>query len=101
MSDPTGPPPNPRADRQRRLLRFLRICSLAVLVLALASLVLPGAAGRVAADVMVAIVIGAPVGRVLWLLQRWMRRRDWPFVAAAAGLLVVVSTGAVVGLLAS
>jgi hypothetical protein len=97
---PSGPAPNPRADRQRRLIRFLRVAATAVFVLALVSLLLPGEAGRVAADLMVVVVVGAPIVRVLWLAQRWTRRKDWRFVAAAAGLLLVVATGAAVGLLA-
>jgi membrane protein YdbS with pleckstrin-like domain len=101
MSEPTpaGPPPNPRADRQRRLIRFLQVAAVAVFALALLSLVLPGTAGRLAADVMVVVVVGAPVVRVLWLLQRWIRRRDWRFVGAAAALLLVVGAGAALGLL--
>jgi len=95
----TGPPPNPRAARQRHLIRFLQVASVVVFVLALASLVLPGTAGRLAADLMVAIVIGAPVVRVLWLLQRWIRREDLRYAAAAAALLLVVASGALVGLL--
>lgn len=96
---PAGPAPQPRADRQRRLVRYLQVCAATVFGLAAASVVLPGDAGRLAADAMVAVVIGAPVGRVLWLLQRWIRRRDWRFAAAAFGLLLVVALGAAVGLL--
>jgi hypothetical protein len=97
---PGGPPPNPRADRQRRLIRFLQVAATAVFVLAILSLALPGTAGRLAADLMVVVVVGAPIVRVLWLLQRWTRRKDWRFVGAAVGLLCVVAIGAAVGLLA-
>ena len=99
MSELGGPPPNPRADRQRRLIRFLQVAATLVFALAVASVVLPGTAGRLAADAMVAVIVGAPVVRVLWLLVRWVRRRDWRFVAAASALLVVVAAGAAIGLL--
>jgi hypothetical protein len=104
MSDahPTsGPAPNPRSDRQRRLVRFLQAATTAVFVLAIASLLLPGDAGRLAADLMVAVVIATPVVRVLWLLQRWIRRPDLRFAAAAAALLLVVATGAAIALLSA
>ena len=99
--DGRGPAPNPRADRQRRLIRFLQGAIVVVFVLALASLLLPGAAGRLAADLMVVVIIAAPVVRVVWLLQRWIRRPDLRFAAAAAALLTVVATGAAIALLSS
>ena len=96
---PERPRVDPRPGRQRRLIRFLRVAAVAVLVLALASLALPGDAGRVAADLMVAVVIATPVVRVVWLLLRWVRRRDLRFAGVALGLLAVVAVSAAFALL--
>lgn len=96
-----GPPRDPKEGRQRRLVRFLQAAAIAVLVLAVLSLVLPGDAGRLAADAMVAVVIATPVARVAWLLARWVRRRDLRFAYAAAALLFVVGAGAAFALLSA
>jgi hypothetical protein len=92
-----GPAPNPLAGRQARLVVALRAATVVAVVLAAAALVLPDRAGTAAGVGMVAVLVGVPVLRVVWLLARWVRRRDVRFAVAAAALVAVVAVGAVAG----
>src|SRR5690606_23786245 len=92
---PPGPPPNPRRGRQRHLIRFLRTGLALVAVAALAAVVLPGTAGRVAGWLVVAFLVGVPVVRVGWLDVRWLRLGDRRYAAVATAVLAVVAVGAV------
>lgn len=74
--------------------RLLRAASAAAFALAAASAVTGSDAVGVAA---VGVVVLAPLTRVAWLARRWAGEGDWPFVAAAVGLLVVVAAGAAIG----
>ena len=65
-----------------------------VLVVALVSVVLPGDVRRAVAVAACAAVVAGPLLRVAWLVFRWHQEHDRRFVAAGAGLLVVVGTGA-------
>ena len=67
--------------------------------LALAGVVLPGAAGRVAAWAMVTTLIAVPFLRVVWLAVRWAHPPDWRFFGAAVGLLALPAVGALVAAL--
>lgn len=62
---------------------------------------LAAASATTGSDVMgvgaVGVVVVAPLARVAWLAGRWVREDDWPFVGAAAGLLVVIAAGATIG----
>jgi hypothetical protein len=78
---------------------LLRASAVACLALALASVVVPGAGGRVLADMAVATVITIPLLRVLSLVIRWIRERDYPFALAGAGLLTIVGIGFAVALI--
>jgi uncharacterized membrane protein YhaH (DUF805 family) len=99
MSDaavPTGPPPNPRIGRQRYLARALEVLMVLTVIVAGATLVLPGRAGEVAGTAMVAALIAAPVVRVGWLLVRWARLGDRRFALTAAALLGVLLVAALI-----
>jgi hypothetical protein len=86
-------PPNPRADRQRFLVAYLRVALAAAFVIGVLELILPEDLRDEAATVMVAVFVAAPIGRVLWLMVRWARRGDWRFALVGGALLAVVATG--------
>ena len=94
----SGPWPDPRADRQRFLVVFLRLAVSVTFVFGLAELLAPEDFRLVLGVGMVAMLIGAPLVRVVWLDARWWRRGDWRFAGVGLGLLGVVSTGAVLAL---
>ena len=66
----------------------------AVLVAAALGAVVPGRPGRTLDGIAVAIVIAAPLVRVVGLVAGFARERDWRFAAAAVALLAVVAAGA-------
>lgn len=88
-----GPPPNPLAGRQRRLVITLRVATVVAFTFGVAALVLPGEAGRVVAAAMVVVLVVTPLARVAWLVLRWGLRRDWRFAGAGVALLTVVALG--------
>jgi hypothetical protein len=92
----SGPPPNAREGRQRALVLFLRATLVLVVASSAAALALPGGAGETASTAMIALLIAIPLVRVAWLVVRWLRLGDLRFAATAAGLLVIVGTGALV-----
>jgi hypothetical protein len=89
----TGPIMDPRAGRQRLLVRFLVVCVAVAGAASLLALVLPGAAGRAAAVVSIAVIVGAPLTRVGWLAVRWGHKGDLRFAVAATAVLLVVGVG--------
>ena len=93
----TGPPPDPRADRQRRLARFLRAAAVTTFVLAAASLVLPGRAGTVAAAAVAVLLVATPLVPLAWLARRRLRRGDRRFAVVALLLGVIILAGSVLG----
>jgi hypothetical protein len=97
MTAPSGPPPDHRTGRQDRLLVFLRAATALTLVAAILGVVVPGEAGRMAANSVVVILVAAPLLRVVWLVQRWARIRDWRYVAVAVGLLTIIAFAAGAG----
>jgi len=94
-----GPPPDPRAGRQRFLVVVLRLAVSVSCVFGVAELIAPEGCRRVLGILMVAMLIGAPLVRVLWLVIRWFRRGDLRYGLVGVGLLGVVSLGAVLALL--
>jgi len=97
MTEPVGPPLDPRVGRQARLLVFLRASLVAVAVLGLVDLVLPEPWKDRASVAMVVALIAIPAIRILWLTTRWLRKGDRRFAAAGLVLLVVMSSGLVLG----
>ena len=81
-------------NRFSRLPIWLRRAVLLVAVLAAITLLLPVAAAEKLGTVLVCLLIALPLARVLWFVQRWVRRGDLRFAAIAAGVLVVVGLGA-------
>lgn len=96
----TGQHPTPtQAAGDRRLGWLLWASTVTALALAVAGVVLPGRWGVGAATGAVGIVVAAPLVRLVWLVGRWARERDWAFVAVAVGLLGVIALGAVLAFL--
>lgn len=84
-------PPDPRLGRQRALAIYLRVALTVAGLLGVTAALLPDDWGEEAAGVaMVVVLIAAPVGRVAWLLVRWLRRGDRRFALAAVALLAVM-----------
>ena len=81
-------------NRFSRLSIWLRRAVLLVAVLSVATLLLPVAAAEKLGAVLVCLLIALPLARVLWFVQRWVRRGDLRFAAIAAGVLLVVGVGA-------
>ena len=86
-------PFDPRLERFAPLTRSLRGLLVACAALALAALVLPDPVSRWAGLAMFAVLVGAPVARVLWLVQRWFRRGDVRFASVGLGVLAVIASG--------
>ena len=93
----TNPTNDPRAGRQRRLARFLRMAALGTFVLAAAAVVLPGRAGRVAGTFVVIVLVVVPLVRLAWLGRRWLRKGDRRFALVAALLGLITLAGSVLG----
>lgn len=81
-------------NRFSRLSIWLRRAVLLVAVLAVLTLLLPVDAAEKLGVVLVCLLIALPLARVLWFVQRWVRRGDLRFAAIAAGVLLVVGVGA-------
>jgi hypothetical protein len=90
-------PDDPRLGRQRAIATYLRVALFAVLVIACAVVVAPDSWEIDLGRVMVAVLIVAPIGRILWLLARWTRRGDRRYALAAVALLAVMGTALVLG----
>lgn len=74
----------------------LRVLLAVAAALAVAALILPGQAGRMASQLLLGILIAAPLLRVAYLSLRWLRRGDRRYAAAGALLLLVTAVGVVV-----
>ena len=81
-------------NRFSRLSIWLRRAVLLVAVLSVLTLLLPVAVAEKLGVVLVCLLIALPLARVLWFVQRWVRRGDLRFAAIAAGVLLVVGVGA-------
>lgn len=90
-------PLDPRADRQRRLARFLRVGVTTAFAVAVAALVTPGRLGTALGVAMVAVLVAVPLIRLGWLARRWLRKGDRRFALVALLLGLIVSAGAVLG----
>lgn len=86
----TAPIPSPLVGRQRRLVLALQVVFGVAVAASVGALALPGHAGDIAGTIMVVVLVGAPALRIAWLVQRWLRRGDLRFAAAAVALLGVL-----------
>ncbi|MEI7886514.1 MAG: hypothetical protein WCJ04_03895 [Actinomycetes bacterium] len=73
---------------------WLRRAVILVAILASLTLLLPEEVGKKLGILLVGLLIALPLGRVLWFVQRWLRRGDWRFAAVGLGVLTVVAIGA-------
>ena len=64
--------------------------------LAAAGLAVPGRPGVAVAVAAIAVVVAAPLLRVLWLVVAWWRHDDRRFVLVGGALLGVVAAGAAI-----
>jgi len=90
-------PTDPRRHRQVRLVRFLRVAVVMLAMVSAADLAAPDELQGVLGEALVAILIAAPLVRVAWLVQRWVRRGDLRFATVGAALLCVAALGAALG----
>jgi hypothetical protein len=93
--EPGWAPFDPRADRQRALVAFLRLAGVITFALACVGL-LPGDLGRLARGGVVAVLVGAPLVRVGWLATRWARKGDARYAAVSLAVIAVVGLSALV-----
>jgi hypothetical protein len=80
------------------LVRGLQLAVIAAAVLAAVGLALPGQAGIDVAIAAAAVVVGAPLVRVVWLVVAWARSGDIRFVLIGVVLLLVITAGGIVAL---
>ncbi len=92
-------PVDPRLDRYRPLSRALRVALVVCGVLAAAAVVLPAPLGTWAGGAAVALLVGTPLARVVWFVQRWFRRGDPRFALVGCGVLAVIAAGVVLAAL--
>jgi hypothetical protein len=88
-----------QAGAEERLGVLIRNVLVSVAVLALVGVLLPVEFGQPVESVAVALVVALPFGRVVWLVSRWWKQRDFRFVRWAILLLVLVAVGPVLALL--
>lgn len=93
MTDPELMSPDPRRERQLVLARFLRAAGVLSFVLAVVGLV-PGTAGRLGRGALLAMLVGTPLVRALWLAIRWARRGDLRFASVAVAVVAITTAGA-------
>lgn len=86
-------PFDPRLERFAPLTRSLRALLVGCAALAVAAVALPDPASRWAGLAMFAVLVGTPIARVLWLVQRWFRRGDARFGTVGLGVLAVIAGG--------
>lgn len=88
-------PVDPRAGRFDPLVRGARVAVAAAFGLALLGIVVPSPAGPWFATAAIAVVLVAPLARIVWLGTRWFRRGDPRYGWVAVGVLCVVTAGVV------
>lgn len=87
-----------QAAAEERLGELIWRVVLAVAALAAAGAAIPG--GRWLDGVAIGVLVAIPLARVAWLAVRWWAIRDRRYALAAAVLVVLVSVGPIVALLA-
>ena len=84
-----------QATAEERLGELIRTVLIGVAVLALVGVLLPVNLGEPIELLAVALVVAIPFIRVVWLVTRWWKQRDFRFVRWALMLLMLVAVGPV------
>ncbi len=96
MSDPLeGLPYDRRLDRFQPVVRAMRIALIAVAVLAAGGALVPGSPGRWLGAAAIAVLVAAPLLRVVWLVRRWIIRGDPRYAAVGCGVLTIIAAGVI------
>ena len=90
----TAPGQDPKAGRFDPIARGFRVMLVIVVVAALASVVTKGTTSDVLAGAAIVGLLLAPLARVTWLAQRWLRRGDIRYGLVAVSVLLIVGAGA-------
>ncbi len=93
MSEPRVDPT--QATAEERLGAMIRTVLIGVAALALVGVLLPVNLGEPVELLAVALVVAIPFIRVVWLVTRWWKQRDFRFVRWALLLLMLVAVGPV------
>jgi hypothetical protein len=91
-----SPPVDPRANRFDRLSTLLRISVVTTAALACGALFTRGGPAATLGGAMVAVLVGTPLVRVAWFVQRWFRRGDPRYALVGMTVLTVVGVGALI-----
>jgi hypothetical protein len=84
----------------QRLGSLMQVALVVAFLLALGGAFLPGTAGRISGTICVAVLISAPILRVLWLTVSWAREGDRRFAIFGGILLAVLAVGSTLAFLA-
>lgn len=82
-----------RLDRFQPVVRGMHAALLLVGALAVGGAMVPGRVGRWMGAGAIAVLVAAPLLRVMWLVRRWVRRGDPRFAAVGCGVLAIVAAG--------
>lgn len=94
MTEPVeGLPYDRRLDRFNTMVATMRAFLLAVGVLAALGAVTPSEMGRWFGGAAIAVLVAAPLIRVVWLVARWFRRGDPRFALVGTGVLAIIAIG--------
>jgi hypothetical protein len=88
-----GQPFDPRLDRYRPLTRALDVAHIGCVSMAVLAVLLPDPIGRWLGVAAVGLLVVVPMMRVLWLVNRWMRRGDRRYALVGVGVLAVTCVG--------
>jgi hypothetical protein len=83
----------------QRLAILMQVALVAAFGFALGGAFIPGVVGRVSGAICLALLISAPILRVLWLTVAWACDGDRRFAAFGAVLLAVLAVGSALAFL--
>ena len=84
----------------QRLATTMQVMLVVAFLFALGGAFLPGAVGTVSGSLCVALLISAPILRVLWLTVSWARVGDRRYASFGGILLAVLAVGSALAFLA-
>jgi len=85
-------------NRFSALSLWLQRSVIVIALLAVLTMLLPATFAIKTGMVLVVLLISLPLARVLWFVQRWIRRGDLRFASVAAAVLLVVAAGALLAM---